>query len=556
MKTSSALLSSRPRVNQHYFRCAAAFLLFAAPMAVQGQFNYITNNGAITITGYTGPGGPVNVPAQINGLPVVIIGENAFSVPNSQLTSVTIPNSVTNIGDWAFDGCFYLTNVTIGANVATIGISAFYGIGLNNVIIPNSVTSIGDSAFANCYRLTSVTIGTNVATIGNSAFSGAGLASVIIPNSVTSIGNSAFDGCGNQASVTIGNSVTNIGTGAFSGRPFITVAAQNPSYSSLNGVLFDKNQTTLIQAPEGLGGSYTVADSVTNIGDSAFEGCSSLRSVTIGTNVATIGNAAFTGCPFTSITIPDSVATIGISAFNGCTSLTAITVAAQNPSYSSLNGVLFDKNQTTLIAFPGGIGGSYTIPDSVTGIANFAFSGSQLTSVAIPNTVISIGDSAFAYCGNLTNVTVGNGVSSIGAAAFGQCDSLSNVFFMGDAPGVDPSAFIDCDFLGCGYDSATIYYLPGTLGWSDTFAVEPTALWFLPQPLILGRGPGFGVQSNQFGFIISWATNVPVVVEATTNLTAPFWTPVATNALTTGASYFSEAAWTNYSQRYYRLRTP
>jgi hypothetical protein len=221
--------------------------------------------------------------------------------------------------------------------------------------------------------------------------------------------------------------------------------------------------------------------------------------------------------------------------------------------------VLFDRNQTTLIEFPGALGGSYTISGTVTNIADSAFYGcGNLTSVTIPNSVISIGNSAFSSCGNLGNVTVGNSVSSIGFAAFGSCVSLSNVFFMGDAPSVDPDGytFLAFDFNGGYLEPATVYYLPGTLGWSDAFAGELTALWFLPQPLILSQGPGFGVQSKKFGFIISWATNVPVVVEAATNLSSPLWLPVATNTLTSGTFYFSDAAWTNYPQRFYRVTTP
>jgi len=105
-------------------------------------------------------------------------------------------------------------------------------------------------------------------------------------------------------------------------------------------------------------------------------------------------------------------------------------------------------------------------------------------------------------------------------------------------------------------NNATVYYLPGTAGWGATFGGRPTALWFLPNPLILNFGPGFGVQTNRFGFIISWATNSSVVVEASTDLGNPVWSPVATNTLTGGASYFSDPQWTNYPARFYRLRSP
>ena len=107
-----------------------------------------------------------------------------------------------------------------------------------------------------------------------------------------------------------------------------------------------------------------------------------------------------------------------------------------------------------------------------------------------------------------------------------------------------------------GDNNATVYYLPGTTGWGSTFGGLPTVLWFLPNPLILNFEPNFGVQTNCFGFTISWATNISVVVEVCTNLANPVWSPTATNALIAGTSYFSDPQWTNYPARYYRLSSP
>ena len=129
------------------------------------------------------------------------------------------------------------------------------------------------------------------------------------------------------------------------------------------------------------------------------------------------------------------------------------------------------------------------------------------------------------------------------------CTSLSSVYFQGNAPTVGPNVFWQDN-------SATVYYLPGTSGWSSGFAGRPTALWLLPNPLILNNSLSFGVQSNGFGFIISWATNIHVVVEACTNLANPTWSPVRTNTLNGGWSYFSDPEWTNYPARFYRLRSP
>jgi len=127
---------------------------------------------------------------------------------------------------------------------------------------------------------------------------------------------------------------------------------------------------------------------------------------------------------------------------------------------------------------------------------------------------------------------------------------LRAIYFKGNAPSApDSSVFY-------GDTSATVYYLPGTTGWTSTFGGRPTAPWYLPNPVILDFGPSFGVQANGFGFIISWATNRPVVVEACTNLASPTWSPVATKTLIGGSSYFSDPQWTNYPARFYRIRSP
>jgi hypothetical protein len=127
--------------------------------------------------------------------------------------------------------------------------------------------------------------------------------------------------------------------------------------------------------------------------------------------------------------------------------------------------------------------------------------------------------------------------------------SLNAVYFEGNAPSGDPTVFISDN-------QATVYYLPGTTGWGSTFGGVPTAVWTLPYPLILNNRPGLGVEANGFGFTISWATNIPVVVEASTDLTHPVWTRVATNTLSGGLSYFTDAQWRKYPRRFYRATAP
>ncbi|HEY5232924.1 MAG TPA: leucine-rich repeat domain-containing protein [Verrucomicrobiae bacterium] len=436
---------------------AVAAIAMALPAVAQAQFTYTTDNGTITITGYTGSGGDVTIPSTISGLPVTTIGDYTFYNCGS-LTNVTIPNSVTNIGDYEFYACYNLTSVTIG----------------------NGVTTIGDYAFAYCGNLTSVTIG----------------------NGVTTIGDGAFYQCESVASVTIGNGVTNIGNSVFLNCRSLTafiVAAQNSHYSTVNGVLFNQTQTMLVQYPDGLSGSYSIPNSVTNI-----------------------GNYAFSGCGLTSVTIPGSVTTIGNNAFSGCGSMTAFIVAPQNSHYSTVNGVLFNQTQTTLVQYPGGLTGSYTIPNGVTSIGDYAFSyDDNLTSVTIPGSVTAIGDYAFAGCDSLTSVTIPGSVTNIGDDAFFNCHSLTSVYFNGNAPGFGDSLFVIVypfgDFGAIYTEIATVYYMPGTSGWSSTFAGAPTVM-LLPPP------PTLSIIPSGANVILTWPTNVAgfdysgFTVQSTTNL--------------------------------------
>ena len=443
----------------------AAGIVDSGTCGAEGDGSNLTwtldSDGVLTISGsgdmhgydYGSSGAPWDdsrVKSAVIAEGVTSIGSYAFDDCKS-LTSVTIPDSVTSIGDSAFCNCKSLTSVTIPDSVTLIDNGAFFGCtSLTSVTIPDSVTSIDQYAFYKCESLTSVTIPGSVTSIGVGAFAYCkSLTSVTIPNSVTSINYEAFRSCESLTSVTIPDSVTSIDMSAFWGCSSLTSVTIPDSVTSIGKQAF-LDCTSLT--------SVTIPDSVTSIGDSAFCNCKSLTSVTIPGSVTRIGEYAFSKCEsLTSVTIPNSVTSIGWGAFSNCAALTGIRVAEGNSHYSSdASGVLFSKDKTTLVQCPGAFSGSYAIPNSVTSIGDYAFSGcSSLTSVTIPDSVTSIGKWAFSECKSLTSVTIPGSVTSIGVGAFASCTSLTGIwvaegssYYASDASGVlfnkDMTTLVQC----------------------------------------------------------------------------------------------------------------
>ena len=326
-----------------------------------------------------------------------------FYVNGVEQTNLTIPSDIAEIKFCAFFGCTSLKSVTIGNSVTSIGGSAFEGCGsLESIIIPDSITEIGHAAFKDCTG--ELIVNCNIPDGDANTFSkeyafyGSKFTKVTIGDSVTSIGDYAFYDCTSLTSVTIHDSVTSIGYEAFEGCTSLTdtyvnitdLAAHsksNPMYKiggSIHLFVDGKEITELV-----------IPDSITSIGDYAFDGCSSLTSVTMPDSVTSIGEGAFSKCSsLISVTIPDSVTSIGDEAFSWCSSLTSVT-----------------------------------IPDSVTSIRKKAFINcTSLTSVTIGNGVTSIGVYAFHNCSSLTSVTIGYSVTSIGDEAFYMCPSLKEVY--------------------------------------------------------------------------------------------------------------------------------
>ncbi len=408
------------------------------------------------------------IPSFYNNLPVISIGGRAFQHCSS-LTEITIPESVTSI-DGAFQGCSSLTEITIPESVTSID-GAFQGCtSLTEITIPNRITSIGDYTFLNCESLTEITISASVTSIGEYAFSGCtSLESITIPDSVTSIGECAFCNCESLTEITISASVTSIGEYAFRGctsLESITVDKKNKVYRSESNCIIETETQTLIVGCK----SSKIPESVTSIGDYAFEDCISLTEIAIPASVTSIGSGAFARCEsLESITvdkknkvyrsesnciietetqtlivgcksskIPEGVTTIGESAFAGCTSLNEITIPNSVTSIgerafqgcTSLKRVYFCDNS------------------NLTSIGDFAFYGcTSLTEITIPNRVTSIGRYSFAGCTSLTEITIPDSVTSIGFEAFYGCTSLTEITIPDSVTSIDRNAFRECTSL-------------------------------------------------------------------------------------------------------------
>jgi len=343
------------------------------------------------------------------------------------ITTIVIADSVTSIGEAAFVGCRNLMSIVIPNSVTKIGNHVFYQCeNLTTVTIPKSVMEIGEYAFWECSGLSSITIPNSVTEIRNYTFwQCSSLASVTIPNSVTKIGEDAFENCHSLTSITIPKSITKIEKGVFDGCQRLTSVIIPKLVTEIGAYAFWDCRSLK---------SVTIPSSVRIIGDYAFHGCDSLASVNIPNSVKEIGAYAFTCCSLTSITIPSSVTVIGKSAFAG-SSLTSINVAENNKAYSSEDGVLFNKDKTSLIQFPESKRGEYIIPNSVTEIGECAFRYcKRLTSLTIPNSVTTIGEKAFDSCRGLTEIineaTVPQKIKyevlfDVNAALFVPADALS-----------------------------------------------------------------------------------------------------------------------------------
>lgn len=482
-------------------------------------------------------------------------GSTIIAYPNGKGEIYKIPDSVTKIGNKAFGYCYHLTSVTIPRSVIEIGDSAFYNCALTNVNIPNSVTKVGISAFEECRWLTDVIIGNAVTTLGQRAFYNCealssvnlpasiteikeetffrcnSLTSVSIPNSVKKIGKYSFSECKSLGSVAIPNTVTEIGESSFSGcNSLVSVSLSNSIKKIEKNSFYNCSSLT----------SVIIPDSVTEIDMQAFYGCYALTSVTIPSSVTEIGNGAFAYCgslisidlpetlteikgqvfmycrSLTSLKLPDSIRSIGNMAFQSCSSLISVTipksvesifgnvflwcsnlieisVVKDNPYYSSIDGVLYNKDCTTLHIFPNAKGNEYILPYSVRAISS----------------------EAFCSCKTLTSVTIQKPLEAMGSYAFADCPELTSVYYNCEYP----TDFYDDSIFTGSLDYATLYVPENAIEryydinpWQqfydiqgyDFSVVEPINIH--PEKTVIGRFDisGYSVDEDHKGIVIEY----------------------------------------------------
>ena len=483
------------------------------PETPEYYFNYEESGNSITIYDVDRSLKHVVIPAYINDKPVTTLARRSFGgvgdYYNAALESVVIPetvrtigveaflycenlksvqinNGVTAIKDKAFEHCDSLTSITIPGSVKSIGIGAFeFCRSLESVDIEEGVTSIGEFAFYGCRSLKEIVIPEGVTCIDVKVFSCCyNLVSVTIPDTVEEIKQEAFGDCNSIASINIPQSVTNIGKYAFNGSGItrIDVDKNNTVYSSYDGVLYSKNQNTLIQFPMGKTGTWYIPETLTYIMKDAISGTVKVSSIEVDENNENYFSkdgvlfikyglldtntelVQYPGGKHGKYIIPNSITSIGAEAFYGCTGLTSVSIP---DSVKSIGAWSFDG--CTGLA-------NVTISNGVTSIGEGSFRGcTAIKNVTLPESVESIGKLAFSYCSGLDNVTLPESVESIGEAAFFNCSGLDSVIIKGNVKTIENESFCECTNL-------TSIVVPASLEIIGNYAFYNTGLTFADIP--------------------------------------------------------------------------
>lgn len=387
--------------------------------------------------------------ASCQSLTSVTVGKNVETVEAyafqycDKLTTLAFPNTLKTTSSYSFRGCTALETVTLGNSLETVGSYAFESCSkLDGVVLPDTCLTINSYAFHNCYALSSIDVGQGLTSINYEAFWNCGkLKSITLPQTLTKIETYAFEYAGLE-SIVIPDSVTNMGTNVFSGCSSLKTAVWGSGVNNIPSCTF--NGCTSMETMD-------IPSTVTSVSDYAFNGCTALATVTFNEGLASIGSYSFNGCKaLTSVSLPDSLTTLGGNAFNNCTalesfyagkgvtslpvsvfasdtSLKEVNVSADNERYSSVDGVLFDKDGTEIIVFPRAKEGKYKLPDTVEKINESAFDrANKITEVTIGESVKSIGKNAFRDCTALTKIIINDSCETIGENAFYGCTALQS----------------------------------------------------------------------------------------------------------------------------------
>ena len=385
------------------------------------------------------------------------IGDYSFRC-NNNLQNIDIPNGVTEIGIWAFEQCQALESITFPDTLTSIGRSAFYKCAkLQSVVIPASVTVLQDSLFYECWRITSVTFSSNVTAVEDNSFAYcSGLAEVYYKGSAA-----------DWNSMTIGNE-----------NPYLTHALRhyvyndNLSWTLVDGVLTITGTGVMPPVSPWSGTEFTSAvieEGITSIGSQAFRYCESMQTISLPDSLTRIDATAFMSCKaLEAIEVPDNVTTIETQAFVSCSSLKQVTFGAglssigdalfrgcsalqtiqcseDNAKYTSVNGVLFNKSKTMLALFPTGFSGSYVIPTGTTSIRQSAFYfATKLTDITIPEGVTTINMMGFDGCSSLTSVELPSSLKTMGSFASAECTGLTDVVIREGLQTIPSGAFTGC----------------------------------------------------------------------------------------------------------------